>query len=73
MVLDISTLKPNMDCQVVTSYSNNGYLHYAVYRENFVPYVIFVPLALLYDSEFNTGQIELYIKDYIMKLERWRF
>ena len=44
-------------------------LRVTVYRENFAPVLI---SPLLPEGEFKTGLIELYIKDYIKKLESGR-
>ena len=41
---------------------------HTVYRENSAP-VLFVLFALWSEGEFKTGLIELYIMDYIRKLE----
>ena len=42
---------------------------FSVYRENFAP-ILFLPFKTR--ANFQTGLIELYIKDYKRKLENWR-
>ena len=64
----------NVNAQLVSEYTTSikKKCIYCIYRENFVPGLFFAPFALWPEGKFKTGLIELYVKDYVRKLQSER-